>query len=79
MMRRERYLPGPGARLAKNPALRSEVVIATKISGFNPGSETAGARYVPAKASADCRLDAASIKMSCDASLRRLQTVGTDG
>ena len=63
-----------GTWLAKNPELRSEIVIATKISGFNPNSETGGNRFVPPKEKADCRLDRESVLMACDASLRRLQT-----
>jgi len=63
-----------GTWLAKNPDLRKEVIIATKISGFNPQSETVGNRTVPPSGPADGRLDAASIKQACEASLRRLQT-----
>jgi aryl-alcohol dehydrogenase-like predicted oxidoreductase len=36
-----------GTWLAKNPTLRSEVVIASKVSGFNPGSETGGRGAAP--------------------------------
>ena len=63
-----------GTWLEKNPDLRAEIVLATKISGFNPKSETGGNRYVPPKDFAPCRLDADSIKLACDASLRRLKT-----
>lgn len=63
-----------GTWLAKNPSLRPEVVIATKVSGYNPNSETGGNRFVPPRERADCRLDRASVLMACDASLRRLQT-----
>lgn len=63
-----------GTWLVKNPDLRSEVVIATKVSGYNPQSETGGNRFVPPKPFAPCRLDKESIHMACDASLRRLQT-----
>ena len=63
-----------GSWLEKNQSLRSELIIATKISGFNPNSETGGNRFVPPKPAADCRLDSESIKMACDASLRRLKT-----
>jgi len=63
-----------GTWLAKNPDLRADLVLATKVSGFNPQSETGGNRFVPRKPSADCRLDRESIHMACDASLRRLRT-----
>ena len=33
-------------RVAKNPELRKQVWIATKVAGFSPGSETAGNRKV---------------------------------
>ena len=69
--RTEEYI---GTWLAKNPEWRSRVVLATKVSGFNPRSETGGNRFDPPKEHADCRLDAESVKMACDASLRRLQT-----
>ena len=49
-------------------------MLATKVSGFNPNSETVGNRTVPPGPNADGRLDAASIRAACDASLRRLQT-----
>ena len=63
-----------GTWIAKNPELRGDIVLATKVCGFNPGSETGGARFVPPVPKADCRLDRASIHLACDASLRRLQT-----
>ncbi|KAK3264755.1 hypothetical protein CYMTET_26523 [Cymbomonas tetramitiformis] len=63
-----------GTWLAKNADSRSEFYIATKVSGFNPNSETVGNRTVPPGPAADGRLDAVSIKEACDASLRRLQT-----
>ena len=69
--RTEEYI---GTWLAKNPEIRSEVIVATKVSGFNPSSETGGNRFQPPKQKADCRLDKESIHMACDASLRRLQT-----
>ena len=59
---------------AKNTKLRGEVVVATKVSGFNPSSETVGNRTVPAGPPGDGRLDSASIRAACAASLRRLQT-----
>lgn len=63
-----------GTWLAKNPELRQQVVLATKVSGFNPNSETVGNRTVPPGPNADGRLDAKSIRQACEASLRRLQT-----
>jgi len=46
----------------QNPTLRSELIIATKMCGYNPGSTTAGNRQVPPlQTPADCRLDAASV------------------
>ena len=63
-----------GTWIEQNPTLRSEIILATKIAGFNPGSETGGNRFVPPKPSADCRLDRESVLMACDASLRRLRT-----
>ena len=63
-----------GTWIEKNPALRSEIVLATKVAGYNPGSETGGNRFVPPKPKADCRLDRESVLMACDASLRRLRT-----
>ena len=62
-----------GTWIEKNPALRSEIVLATKVAGYNPGSETGGNRFVPPKPKADCRLDRESVLMACDASLRRLR------
>lgn len=63
-----------GTWIEQNPTLRSEIILATKIAGFNPGSETGGNRFEPPKPSADCRLDRESVLMACDASLRRLRT-----
>jgi len=63
-----------GTWLEKNPDMRSKVIIATKVSGFNPSSETVGNRTVPPGPPADGRLDAESIITACDASLRRLKT-----
>ena len=73
-----RWKPGTtevilGNWLAQNKDLRSDLVIATKVSGYNPSSETGGNRFVPPKKEAPCRLDRDSIIMACDASLRRLQ------
>ena len=50
-----------GTWIEKNPALRSEIVLATKVAGYNPGSETGGNRFVPPKPKADCRLDRESV------------------
>jgi len=74
-----RWKPGAteeiiGTWIAKNTDLRSQIIVATKVSGFNPNSETIGNRTVPPSAPADGRLDAASIRAACEASLRRLQT-----
>eukprot|EP00928_Gymnodinium_smaydae_P055366 TRINITY_DN38927_c0_g1_i1.p1 TRINITY_DN38927_c0_g1~~TRINITY_DN38927_c0_g1_i1.p1 ORF type:complete len:455 (-),score=60.39 TRINITY_DN38927_c0_g1_i1:38-1213(-) len=74
-----------GTWMAKNRDIRRQVLIATKVSGFNPCSETAGNRKItlerggkideatglPEKA--PCRLDRASILEACEASLKRLQ------
>lgn len=54
---------------------RSSVVVATKVAGYNPNSAIPGNRVVPRNMElSDCRLDRASIRAACDASLRRLQT-----
>lgn len=63
-----------GTWLEKNPELRCEVIVATKVTGYNPDSETGGNRFVPSKPKADCRLDRESVLRACDASLRRLRT-----
>jgi len=63
-----------GSWLTKNPDLRKDLIIATKISGFNPQSETGGNRFTPRRPKHDCRLDKESIFSGCDASLRRLKT-----
>eukprot|EP00189_Rhodosorus_marinus_P003428 CAMPEP_0113963946 /NCGR_PEP_ID=MMETSP0011_2-20120614/6824_1 /TAXON_ID=101924 /ORGANISM="Rhodosorus marinus" /LENGTH=351 /DNA_ID=CAMNT_0000976109 /DNA_START=150 /DNA_END=1205 /DNA_ORIENTATION=+ /assembly_acc=CAM_ASM_000156 len=65
--------------LAKNPGMREKIVIATKVSGFSPQSETAANREMrstpPTKEEGiPSRLDKESILKACDASLRRLQT-----
>lgn len=69
--RTEEYI---GSWLEKNTELRSEVIIATKVSGFNPNSETVGNRTDPPGDKADGRLDRESILTACNASLRRLKT-----
>jgi len=56
---------------------RDRLVVATKICGYFPNSPVAGVRTVPPTTQEpfpDCRLDAKSVRMACDASLRRLQT-----
>lgn len=65
------------------PAQRDELVVASKICGFFPKSPVAAARSFPDAPTVvdplpDCRLDAPSVKMACDASLRRLQTDRVD-
>jgi len=74
-----RWVPGTtekyiGSWLAKNRDLRSELVIATKVSGFQAKSETVANRTTPAGEPAPARLDRTSILAACDASLRRLNT-----
>jgi aryl-alcohol dehydrogenase-like predicted oxidoreductase len=74
-----RWKPGTteeiiGNWLAKNVELRKELVVATKVSGYQAKSETAGNRTVPAGAPCAARLDKQSIFQACDASLRRLRT-----
>lgn len=64
-----------GEYLKKIGSERDELVIATKIAGFFPKSPVAAARTVPPTyPPPDGRLDAKSVRMACDASLRRLQT-----
>jgi aryl-alcohol dehydrogenase-like predicted oxidoreductase len=54
---------------------RDELVIASKVTGFFPNSPVAAVRTVPpTDPPPDGRLDAKSVQMACDASLRRLQT-----
>eukprot|EP00522_Entomoneis_paludosa_P018088 CAMPEP_0172443206 /NCGR_PEP_ID=MMETSP1065-20121228/3508_1 /TAXON_ID=265537 /ORGANISM="Amphiprora paludosa, Strain CCMP125" /LENGTH=417 /DNA_ID=CAMNT_0013193359 /DNA_START=24 /DNA_END=1277 /DNA_ORIENTATION=+ len=59
---------------------RDGLVVATKISGYFSNSPVAAARYetlgrsMEGQESIDGRLDAVSVKMACDASLKRLQT-----
>jgi aryl-alcohol dehydrogenase-like predicted oxidoreductase len=89
-----RWKPGAseeiiGSWLAKNPELRSKVLIATKVAGFSPSSETAGNRKLTLGTGgeltekglpkpAPARLDKASIIDACNASLKRLQTTYID-
>ena len=70
----ERYI---GTWLAANPDLRSKIVLATKVAGYSPKSAVAAARSYPSEPvdpKPDCRLDRASVRAACEASLRRLQT-----
>jgi aryl-alcohol dehydrogenase-like predicted oxidoreductase len=68
----ERYI---GNWLASNPGIRENLVIATKVAGFNPSSDTPGNRYDPPRGGKlPARLDAESVLAACDSSLRRLQT-----
>jgi aryl-alcohol dehydrogenase-like predicted oxidoreductase len=65
-----------GEYLKKIGPERDELVIATKIAGFIPKSPIAAVRTVPPAEEPfpDGRLDAKSVQMATDASLRRLQT-----
>lgn len=62
-----------GTWLEKNADMRSEIVIATKVSGYNESSDVAGNRYSPSKGKIPARLDKQSIFDACDASLRRMK------
>jgi len=56
-------------------ARRDDLVVASKIAGYQPNSPVAAARTVPpTEPPPDCRLDAVSVKAACAASLRRLKT-----
>ena len=48
--------------------------MATKVSGFQKSSKVVGNRTDPPGPKAPARLDAASVKAACAASLKRLQT-----
>jgi aryl-alcohol dehydrogenase-like predicted oxidoreductase len=64
-----------GSYLAARPGLRDRVLIATKVAGYMPASDSVGNRVVPRDpAPAPARLDRASVLAACDASLRRLGT-----
>lgn len=65
-----------GEYLKKIGSERDELVIASKMTGFFPKSRVAAVRTVPPAEEPypDGRLDAKSVNMACDASLRRLQT-----
>ena len=73
------WMPGTtekfiGSWLAKNSsAVREDVVLATKIAGFGASAKIVGNRRRE-ETTATGRLDRASIKSACDASLARLQT-----
>lgn len=73
--RSEEYI---GTYFAKHPGLREKTIIATKVSGFMPQSGVVPNRYpdgkLPEGMTPSTRLDAKSIKVACEASLRRLQT-----
>ena len=65
-----------GRYISNHPDVRSKIVIATKVSGFNMRSSTAANRY-PGKTFEtlpDGRHDRQSILDACDASLKRLRT-----
>lgn len=66
-----------GTYLAKHPDVRPKLIIASKIMGYSPRSETAANRF-PEKPKGEhlpeARLDAESIRAACNASLKRLQT-----
>lgn len=68
----EKYI---GTFLSKHPELRSKLVIATKVLGFERNSRIAAYRYEPLKEPfPDTRHDPQSIFDACNASLKRLQT-----
>lgn len=65
-----------GTYLAKHPESRSELIIATKVTGYGPSLKTVAYRHDPplSEPYPDARHDASSIEMACESSLRRLQT-----
>lgn len=64
-----------GDYLAARPGLRDRVLIATKVAGYMPSSDTIGNRQVPRDPTpGPARLDRESILAACEASLRRLRT-----
>jgi len=72
-----------GRWFAADPSRRSQVVLATKVMGYSPLSDTAGNRKVTLGAcdvgstgrpKIAARLDQESILEACEASLKRLQT-----
>lgn len=66
-----------GSYLAKHPDIRPKLIIATKVIGYKPECITVVQRD-PYKDWGDelptARLDTKSVRMACEASLRRLQT-----
>ena len=70
--RTEEYI---GTWIEANPTMRSKIVLASKMCGYMPNSAVAAARSVPpASPPPDGRLDRASVRAACEASLRRLRT-----
>ena len=84
-----RWMPGVseeilGKWFAKRPEVRSKVILATKVMGFSPNSDSAGNRKVTLGTGklaengkpepVPARLDRESILEACEASLKRLQT-----
>lgn len=69
----EQYI---GTYFAKHPDRRKRFVLATKISGYSPSSQTVAYRHHPPldPPYPPARHDRQSILSACDASLRRLQT-----
>ena len=65
-----------GTWIEANPEWRSKIVLATKVCGYMPASGVAAERTVPPASDPkpDCRLDRASVRAACNASLRRLRT-----
>lgn len=64
-----------GTWFAKNPSLRKDVVVGTKVLGYVKDCDTIGNRTVPPTPGLqDARLDRKSILLACEGSLRRLQT-----
>lgn len=76
----EEQVPGSserilGSYLAKNPVIRSKLIIATKVAGFEESSDVAANRQdPPLKPYPTNRLTAENIHAACSASLKRLQT-----
>lgn len=73
----ERYI---GTYLAKHPGVREKLIIATKVVGYKENCRPVAFRTDPPSDPPypTSRLDAASIKSACAASLRRLQTTYID-
>lgn len=76
------YVPGHseeiiGTYIARNQAVRDQLVIATKVMGYSPSSKAVANRrpgLVYEKGKYPARLDMKSVVEACDASLIRLQT-----